>query len=83
MLFGGVNKNGSYNRGKYLLFNSFVRFGLYVFQQIKGTPTGGNANSLTADLFLASLEFKYMDKLVSFKSSDNLRLVKKLSNNSR
>ena len=29
---------------------------------------GGNASPLIADLFLANLEFKYMDKLVSSKS---------------
>ena len=44
---------------------------------------GGNASPLIADLFLANLEFKYMDQLVSSKSPENLRLAKKLSNNSR
>ena len=45
---------------------------------------GGNASPLIADLFLASLEFRYnMDKLVSSKSPENLRMAKKLSNNSR
>ena len=44
---------------------------------------GGNASPLIADLFLANLEFKYMDKLVSSKSPENLRMAKKLSNNSR
>ena len=38
---------------------------------------------LIADLFLANLKFKYMDKLVSSKSPDNLRMAKKISNNSR
>ena len=32
---------------------------------------------------LANLEFRYMDKLVSSKSPENLRMAKKLSNNSR
>ena len=41
---------------------------------------GGNARPLIADLFLANLEFKYMDKLVSSKPPDNLSLAKKLSN---
>ena len=67
----------------YLLFNSFSRFGPHVFKQIKGIPMGGNASPLIADLFVANLEFRYMDKLVSFNSPDNLRLTKKLSNNSR
>ena len=34
-----------------------------MFKQIKGIPMGGNASPLIADLFLANLEFKYMDKL--------------------
>ena len=87
--FASVNKKRSYDRDKlktaldYLLFNSFVRFGPHVFKQIKGIPMGGNASPLIADLFLANLEFKYMDKLVSSKSPENLRMAKKLSNNSR
>ena len=44
---------------------------------------GGNASPLIADLFLANLDFRYMDKLVSSKLPDNLRMVEKLSNNSR
>ena len=53
-----------------------------MFIQVKDIPMGGSASPLTADLFLA-LEFKYMDKLVSSNLPDNLRLAKKLSNNSR
>ena len=84
-----VNRKGSYDRDNlktaldYLLFNSFVRFGPHVFKQIKGIPMGGNATLLLADLFLANLEFKYMDKLVSSKSRENLRMAKKLNNSSR
>ena len=87
--FGSDNRNGSYDRDRlktaleYLLFNSYVRFGPYMFKQIKGIPMGGNASPLIADLFLANLEFKYMDKLVSSKSPNNLRLARKFSNNSR
>ena len=68
---------------EYLLFNSYVRFGPFVFKQVKGIPMGGNASPLIADLFLANLEFKYMDRLVSSKSPINIRLAKILSNNSR
>ena len=50
-----------------------------MFKQIKGIPVGGNVSPLIADLFLANLEFRYMDKLVSSKSPENLRMVKKLS----
>ena len=64
----------------YLLFNSF---GPYVFKQIKGIPMGGTASPLITDLFLANLEFRDMDKLVSSKSPENLRMAKKLSNSSR
>ena len=87
--FASVNRKGLYDRDKiktaldYLLFNSFVKFGPHVLKQIKGIPMGGNASPLIADLFLANLEFRYMDKLHSFKSPENLRMAKKLSNNSR
>ena len=55
-----------------------------MFKQIKGIPMSGNASPLITDLFLANLkEFRYMDKLVSSKSPENLRMAKKLSNNSR
>ena len=87
--FASVNRKGSYDIDKlktaldYLLFNSFVRFRPHVLKQIKGIPMGGNASPLIADLFLANLEFKYMDTLVSSKSPENLRMAKKLSNNSR
>ena len=65
-----VNRKVSYNRDKlktaldYLLFNCFVRFGPHVFKRVKGIPMGGNASPLIADLCLANLEFRYMDKLV-------------------
>ena len=68
---------------EYLLFNSYVNSGPYVFRQIKSYPMGGNAAPLMADLFMANSEFRNMDKLVISKTSDNLRLVKKLSYNSR
>ena len=44
---------------------------------------GDNASLVIADLFLAYLEFRCIDKLVSYKSPDNLRMAKKLSNISR
>ena len=84
-----VDRKGSYGRDKlrtaldYLLFKSFVRFGPHVFKQIKDIPMGSNASPLIADLILANLQFRYMDKLVSSKSPDKLRMSKKLSNNSR
>ena len=53
-----------------------------MFKQTKGIPVGDNASPLIADLFVANLEFRYMDKLVSSKSPNNLRMAKKLSNNS-
>ena len=92
--FSSSNSNNSFSREKlkealeYLLFNSYVKFGPYVFKQAKGIPMGGNASPLIADLFLANLEFKYMEKLVNTKRNDinynrNIRLAKKLSNNCR
>ena len=44
---------------------------------------GGNASPLIAYLFLANLEFRYMEILVSSKSPENLRMAKKLSNINR
>ena len=87
--FESTERKGSYDRIKlkaaieYLLFNSYVRFGPLVFKQIKGIPMGGNASPLIADLFLANLEFKYMEKLVKSKSQIDLDIAKKVSNNSR
>ena len=92
--FSSSNSRNSFSRDKlkesieYLLFNSYVKFGPYVFKQTKGIPMGGNASPLIADLFLANLEFKYMKKLVDTKRDNinynrNIRLAKKLSNNSR
>ena len=92
--FSSLNSRNSFSREKlkeaieYLLFNSYVKFGPYVFKQTKGIPMGGNASPLIADLFLANLEFKYMEKLVNTKQTDNnynrnIRLARKLSNNSR
>ena len=92
--FSSCNTRNSFSREKlkeaieYLLFNSYVKFGPYVFKQRKGIPMGGNASPLIADLFLANLEFKYMDKLVNTKHNSNdynrnIRLARKLSNNSR
>ena len=75
-------KKGAYDRHnlkialEYLLFNSYVRFGPYVFKQVKGIPMGGNASPLIADLFLCNLEFKYMRRLVDSKCPGNIRLVK-------
>ena len=68
---------------KFLLFNTYIKFGSYIFKQILGIPMGGNASPLIADLFLLSLEFKFMKNLVDSKNKDNLLLAKTLSNNSR
>ena len=54
--------------------------------KIQGEETKVFKNCLGNDAqfeHLANLEFKYMDKLVSSKSPENLRMAKKLSNNSR
>ena len=68
---------------KFLLFNSYIKFGPFIFKQILGIPMGGNASPLIADLFLLSLEFKFMRDLVDSKNPDKLKLAKTLSNNSR
>ena len=76
-------KRQTNNLVKIQKYQQNIKFGPHVFKQIKGIPMGGNASPLIADLFLANLEFRYMDKLVSSKSPENLRMAKKLSNNSR
>lgn len=68
---------------KFLLFNSYVKFGQHIFKQILGIPMGGNASPLIADLFLLSVEFKFMTNLIDSKNPQNLSLAKSLSNNSR
>ena len=68
---------------KFLLFNTYIKFGPYIFKQILGIPMGGNASPLIADLFLLSLEFKFMRNLVDSKNPAQLDLAKTLSNNCR
>ena len=72
---------------KFLLYNTYVRFGPYIFKQILGIPMGGNASPLIADIFLLSLEFKFMRDLVDKSKKNNLKdklnLAKSLSINSR
>ena len=68
---------------KFLLFNSYIKFGPFIFKQILGIPMGGNASPLIADLFLLSLEFKFMRDLLDSKNPNKLKLAKTLSNNSR
>ena len=43
---------------------------------------GGNASPLIADLFLLTLEFKFIKSLVDSKNKHNLLLATTLSNNS-
>ena len=52
---------------------------LMCLNKLKVFPVGGNVSSLIVDLSLANLEFKYMDKLVSSKSPDSVRMAKKSS----
>jgi hypothetical protein len=63
----------------FVLFNTYVQFGGYVFEQKTGIPMGGNASPLIADLYLAWCEFSYISNL---KKSD-FQLAKVLSYNSR
>ena len=74
--FASVNRKGSYDRDKlktaldYLLLVALLGLDLMCFKQIKVIPLGGNASLLIADLFLANLDFRYMDKLVSSRSPE-------------
>ncbi len=75
------------NSIKFLLFNTYIKFGPYIFKQILGIPMGGNASPLIADLFLLALEFKFIRDLVDnskkYNIPEKLALAKTLSNNSR
>jgi len=81
----------SYNRGnrcksfdidelitaiEFILNNRYVRFGPYIFKQIKGIPMGGNCSPLLADLYLAWLEYVYIKQLMN----NNYELALQLSN---
>ena len=68
---------------KFVLYNTYVRFGNNIFLQIQGIPMGGNASPFIADLYLAWDEFCTMDKLVKSKNKSDNDLAKCLSNNSR
>lgn len=63
----------------FVLFNTYVQFGGYVFEQKTGIPMGGNASPLIADLYLAWCEYTYISEI---KKTD-VQLAKILSNNSR
>ena len=75
------------NSLKFLLFNTYIKFGPYIFKQILGIPMGGNVSPLITDLFLLSLEYKFVRDLVDSSKKNNLpdklALAKALSNNSR
>ena len=64
----------------FILHNSYVMFGPYIFLQTKGIPMGGNASPLIADLYLSWLEFTYLNELVKKKK---FQLVHKLKHVSR
>ena len=64
----------------YILYNTFVTFGRFVFQQTKGIPMGGNCSSLIADLYLCYKEFQYMKRLLADKK---FGLARHFSNSSR
>ena len=48
---------------EFVLNNTYVKFGDYIFLQTKGIPMGGNASPLIADLYLSWLEFSFLSKL--------------------
>ena len=63
----------------FVLFNSYVQFGGYVFRQVKGIPMGGNASPFIADLYVAWREFQFMYNL----SKSDIALARKFEFNSR
>ena len=63
----------------FILYETYIQFGGFIFQQKIGIPMGGNASPFIADLFLAWREYKFITDNIK----NNFALVKKLSNNSR
>nr|NIQ20721.1 hypothetical protein [Gammaproteobacteria bacterium] len=63
----------------FILNETYVQFGGFVFRQKLGIPMGGNASPFIADLFLAWREYKFIAENIKH----NFSLVKSLSNNSR
>ena len=45
---------------KFVLYNTYVKFGNTIFKQIQGISMGGNASPFIADLYLAWNEYCYM-----------------------
>ena len=68
---------------KYVLYNTYVSFAGNIFLQTVGIPMGGNASPFIADLCLAVMEYRYMEKLVRSKLVSDRNLAKSLSLNSR
>ena len=68
---------------KFVLFNTYVKFGDTIFKQILGIPMGGNASPFIADLYLAWNEYNYMYELGKSKTESDKKLAKLLSRNSR
>jgi len=67
------------NALKFILFNTFIKFGSSIFNQIKGIPMGGNSSPLIADLYLSWKEFLFISKL----TKSDYKLALNLSHNSR
>ena len=63
----------------FLLDNTYIKFGPFIFQQINGNPMGSNCSALLADLYLSWLEYEFMQKLIK----SDFSLAKKLSFNAR
>ena len=65
---------------KFIINNTFIAFGGYILNQVKGIPMGGNCSSPMADLTLSYKEFVFMSGLMKEKK---IRLARLLSNNCR
>ena len=68
---------------KFVLYNTYVKFGGNIFKQIQGIPMGGNASPFIADLYLSWNEYCYMEKLSRSKNDYERKLAVILIKNSR
>jgi hypothetical protein len=50
----------------YILDNSFIKFGPYLFKQILGIPQGNNASPFIADLTLTAMELVFTNSLPTY-----------------
>ncbi len=57
------NKEEIINMVNFLIDNSFIKVGKYIFKQIRGIPMGTSCSPFLANLYLYAREFNFLDRL--------------------